>query len=197
MRHFILCCLLLIGSAVQAQSEDEPRAIAIFAGGCFWCMEPPYDKLDGVVSTTSGYIGGKSRTANYKAVSKGGTQHYEALKVEYLPSKVSFERLLEVFWVNIDPLDDKGQFCDKGSQYLSAIFYLDEEQKTLAEASKQALEKSGKLNAPIVTPIIEASEFYAAEEYHQDYYLKNPFRYKFYRNGCRRDERLKALWGKP
>jgi len=171
-------------------------AEATFAGGCFWCMEPPYDKLDGVISTTSGYTGGNLRNPTYKEVSAGGTGHTEAVRLVYDPEKVGYERLLELFWHNIDPLARDRQFCDVGSQYRSAIFYHDEEQRRLAEASRTALEISGRLKGPVVTQIAPVGEYWPAEEYHQDYYRKNPIRYKYYRNGCGRDDRLKELWGK-
>jgi peptide-methionine (S)-S-oxide reductase len=168
---------------------------ATFAGGCFWCMEPPYDKLDGVVATISGYTGGHKENPTYKEVSSGGTGHTEAVQITYDPSRVTYETLLDVFWRNIDPLDPRGQFCDKGSQYRSAIFYHDDAQKEAAEASKRAIEASGRFQQPIVTEIVPAGRFYRAEEYHQDYYKKNPIRYKFYRTSCGRDGRLKELWG--
>ena len=179
-----------------APSASQNTARATFAGGCFWCMEPPFDDLEGVISTTSGYIGGRTVNPTYEEVSAGGTGHYEAVQIVFDPSRVSYERLLEVFWKNIDPLDASGQFCDKGTQYLSAVFFHDEQQKKAALASREALEKSGVLKGSIVTAIHPAARFYPAEEYHQDYYEKNPIRYKFYRTGCGRDRRLQALWGK-
>jgi len=179
---------------MSASSNDEP-GVAIFAGGCFWCMEPPFDKVDGVYSTTSGYIGGHVDNPTYKEVSSGGTGHAEAVRIEYDPDRVSYAVLLEIFWRNIDPLAVNRQFCDAGDQYRSAIFYLDEEQKRLAEASKRELEQSGRFDRPIATTIEPAGEFYPAEGYHQDYYRKNPVRYKFYRYNCGRDQRLKQLWG--
>ena len=172
------------------------HAKAIFAGGCFWCMEQPFDRLDGVKSTTSGYIGGAKVNPTYHEVSAGVTGHTEAVEIVYDPKKVSFERLLEVFWRNIDPTDKNGQFCDRGAHYRPGIFYTDAEQKRLSDASKAALDKSKPFKAPIVIEITAASTFYAAEDYHQDYYKKNPVRYKFYRNGCGRDARLTELWGK-
>ena len=174
---------------------NETMKIATFAGGCFWCMEPPFDKLDGVISTVSGYTGGRTVDPTYEGVSSGTTGHAESLQVTYDPSKVGFEKLLDVFWRNIDPLASDRQFCDIGQQYRSAIFYHDEEQKRLAEASKRALEQSGRFKQPIATQIVAARPFYPAEEYHQDYYKKNPIRYKFYRYNCGRDQRLKELWG--
>jgi peptide-methionine (S)-S-oxide reductase len=159
-------------------------------------MEPPFDKLDGVISTTSGYTGGRKADPTYEEVSAGGTGHAEAVEVLYDPDKVSYERLLEVFWHNIDPTAGDRQFCDVGSQYRPAIFFHDETQKRLAEASKAALDKSKPFKEPIVTEIVPAGRFYPAEEYHQDYYKKNPVRYKFYRYNCGRDRRLEQLWGK-
>ncbi len=193
---------LLVAGHLAADGKPSPTpattsmAHATFAGGCFWCMEPPFDDLEGVISTTSGYIGGRTANPTYEEVSAGGTGHFEAVQIVFDPAKVSYERLLEVFWKNIDPLDASGQFCDKGTQYLSAIFFHDERQKKSALASRNALEKSGVLRGPIVTAIHPASRFYPAEDYHQDYYEKNPIRYKFYRTGCGRDRRLQALWGK-
>jgi peptide-methionine (S)-S-oxide reductase len=174
---------------------QDNLAKATFAGGCFWCMEPPYDKLEGVVSTTSGYIGGKTQNPTYEQVSAGGTGHAEAVQIVYDTTKITFEKLLDVFWRNIDPTDASGQFCDKGSQYRSEIFYHNAEQKRLAEHSRAALEKSKSFKAAIVTQVAAATEFYPAEDYHQDYYMKNPVRYKFYRTSCGRDRRLEQLWG--
>lgn len=187
--------LLAFPASAAAQSADAERlATATFAGGCFWCMEPPFDALDGVVSTTSGYTDGRTENPTYQEVSAGKTGHTEAVQVVYDPEKVSFERLVEVFWRNIDPTDSAGQFCDRGSPYRPALFYHDEAQRTIAERSRAALEEDRPFKEPIVTPIVAASTFYPAEEYHQDYYLKNPIRYKFYRNGCGRDRRLNELW---
>ena len=170
-------------------------AKATFAGGCFWCMEPPYDKLDGVIATISGYIGGKKANPTYQEVTSGTTGHAEVVEVEYDPKKISYEKLLDVFWKNIDPTQKDAQFCDHGSQYRSGIFYHDAEQKRLAEASKAALAKNKPFKGEIVTEVTPATTFYRAEEYHQDYYVKNPVRYKYYRTGCGRDARLKELWG--
>ena len=175
--------------------RDSVLKKATFAGGCFWCMEPPFDKLDGVVSTTSGYTGGHQKNPTYAAVSAGRTGHTEAVEVLYDPAKISYAQLLEVFWRNIDPLTPDRQFCDRGSQYRSAIFYHDVEQERLASESKDRLERSGRFTDPIVTEIARAGAFYAAEGYHQDYYLKNPLRYKFYRYRCGRERRLKQVWG--
>jgi peptide-methionine (S)-S-oxide reductase len=169
---------------------------AIFAGGCFWCMEPPFDELAGVVSTTSGYAGGALANPTYEQVSAGGTGHAEVVQVVYDPTKVSYERLLDVFWHNVDPLTANAQFCDHGSQYRTAIFYRGEEQHRLAEGSKRALTESRRFDRPIVTEVTAAGAFYPAEGYHQDYYRQNPTRYKFYRWNCGRDRRLQALWGK-
>ncbi len=172
------------------------RATATFAGGCFWCMEGPFDKLEGVLSTTSGYTGGTKVDPTYYEVSAGGTGHVEAVQVVYDPAKVSYDTLLQVFWQNVDPVDDRGQFCDKGSQYKAKIFVHDDQQKALAEQSKQALGAEPKFEStPIVTAIEPAQTFYPAEDYHQDYYLKHPLRYKYYRTGCGRDRRLAQLWG--
>ena len=170
-------------------------ARAIFAGGCFWCMEGPFDKLDGVISTTSGYIGGFKKDPTYQEVSSGRTGHTEAVEIVYDRAKVSYDRLLDVFWHNIDPVTKDRQFCDGGTQYRSGIFYTDDAQKAAAEASKAALDKSKPFKGTIVTEITAAKEFYPAEDYHQDYYLKNPIRYKYYRTGCGRDSRLNELWG--
>jgi peptide-methionine (S)-S-oxide reductase len=208
----VICGLLLLiaTTATYAQSTNTPRAvqapaaaestprtaIAIFAGGCFWCMEPPFDKLPGVISTTSGYTGGRVTNPTYDQVSAGGTGHAEAVQVKYDPTRIGYAQLLEVFWRNIDPLAVDRQFCDIGDQYRSAIFTVDAEQQRLAEASKRALQGSGRFNRPIATQIVAASRFYRAERDHQDYYKKNPVRYKFYRFNCGRDQRLEELWGR-
>lgn len=189
--------LLLVGRPAPVRAEDASgnMAVATFAGGCFWCMEPPFDALEGVISTTTGYTGGHKDNPAYKEVSAGTTGHMEALQITYDPAKVSYETLLDVFWKNIDPLDPYGQFCDKGEQYRAAIFYHSDGQRLAAEASKAALISSNRLNGPVETRIIKASTFWPAEEYHQDYYKKNPIRYKFYRHNCGRDKRLQKLWG--
>ena len=181
--------------AALAQAPAPATATATFAGGCFWCMEGPFDVLDGVISTTSGYIGGKKKDPTYQEVSAGWTGHTEVVQIVYDPKKVSYEKLLHVFWRNIDPTVKDQQFCDVGSQYRSGVFYHDDVQKKAAEASRDALIKAKTLKGSIVSEITAATTFYAAEEYHQDYYKKNPVRYKFYRTGCGRDERLKQLWG--
>jgi peptide-methionine (S)-S-oxide reductase len=183
-------------AAKGAQETVKPEQVsAIFAGGCFWCMEPPYDELDGVISTTSGYVGGSVPNPTYEQVSAGGTGHAEAVRVVYDPSKLDYEQLLDVFWVNVDPTQADGQFCDHGDQYRTAIFYVDDQQKQLAEQSLAALEKNKPFDGKIVTEIAPATVFYPAEDYHQDYYQKNPLRYKYYRWGCGRDQRLTELWG--
>ena len=182
-------------SAPKAASAKPALAKATFAGGCFWCMEVPFDSVRGVVSTTSGYTGGRVKNPTYEMVSMGGTGHAESVQVVYDPAKVTYAQLLDVFWHNIDPLTRNAQFCDHGTQYRSAIFFHDEEQQRLAESSKKALEESKRFPRPIATEIVAASEFYAAEEYHQDFYRKNPERYMSYRQGCGRDRRLKELWG--
>ena len=186
------------GAAAQAPApapKAAATAVATFAGGCFWCMEPPYDKLPGVISTTSGYMGGGKRYPTYEEVSNGVTGHAEVVQVAYDPSKVSYEKLLEVFWVNIDPTVENRQFCDRGTQYRTAIFVHTPEQRKAADASKAAVEKSKPFSEPIITPVVDAGEFWPAEDYHQDYYRKNPARYTYYRTGCGRDARLKQLWG--
>jgi peptide-methionine (S)-S-oxide reductase len=184
------------GAQQAAQDATKPgEAAAIFAGGCFWCMEPPYDELDGVISTTSGYIGGSVPNPTYEQVSAGGTGHAEAVRVVYDPAKIGYQQLVDVFWVNVDPSQVDGQFCDHGDQYRTAIFYLDDQQKLAAEQSLAALEKSKPFEGKIVTEIAPAMVFYPAEDYHQDYYQTNPLRYKYYRWGCGRDQRLMELWG--
>lgn len=201
----LVIVLLVIGAAAldtaplkSARGEQEAGTErATFAGGCFWCMEPPFDKLDGVVSTTSGYIGGHVENPTYAEVSAGTTGHAEAVEVVYDPEKVTYPQLLDVFWRNIDPLTPDRQFCDRGSQYRAAIFYHDAEQERLARDSKRRLEESGRFDKPIVTEITEATRFYPAEDYHQDYYQKHPIRYRVYRFGCGRDRRLEEVWGDP
>ena len=185
--------LLLLVLPLPALAKTEK---ATFAGGCFWCMEPPFDKIDGVISTTSGYAGGQRKNPSYEDVSAGGTGHAEVVQVVYDPARVTYAQLLDVFWRNIDPVTANRQFCDGGNQYRSAIYYHDANQKKLAEESKRKLEQSGRFNKPIVTEIAPVGTFYPAEEYHQNYYLKNPLRYKFYRFNCGRDQRLEELWGK-
>ena len=196
LQMFLPHVLLLLSGAAFAETTSPGQASATFAGGCFWCMEPPFDKLDGVISTTSGYIGGHVDKPTYKQVSAGRTGHTEAVQIVYDPQRVSYSELLEVYWRNIDPTNDKGQFCDYGSQYRSEIFYHDAEQQQLANKSKADLEQQKPFKEPVVTQITAASTFWPAEDYHQDYYKKNPVRYKFYRFGCGRDKRLEELWEK-
>lgn len=183
-------------AATVAPDSGEVRS-AVFAGGCFWCMEPPFDKLDGVLSTTSGYAGGTLKNPGYQAVTAGGTGHLESVEVRYDPTRVSFETLLAVYWRNVDPLDPGGQFCDRGESYQTAIFTMNAQEQAAAEASKRDIAE--RLGQPVVTAVLplEADNFYAAEDYHQDYYRKNPVRYKFYRSRCGRDSRLQAVWGSP
>ena len=187
------------GSEAQSQQQSAapgaPLRTATFGGGCFWCVEEAFDKAPGVVSTTSGYTGGRVANPTYEQVSSGGTGHVEVVQVAYDPSRISYQQLLNVFWRNVDPLTPNQQFCDQGPQYRSAIFAEDAEQLRLAQASKQALEKSGRFKQPIVTEVVPASQFYPAEEYHQDYYTKNPLRYKFYKTSCGREQRLRQVWG--
>jgi peptide-methionine (S)-S-oxide reductase len=196
----ILALLLTVASAAppaQAPVTGSAHpARAAFAGGCFWCMVGPFDKLPGVVKVVSGYTGGQTRNPTYEEVSSGSTGHAESVEVTYDPTKISYQRLLDVYWHNVDPLDPNGQFCDHGNQYRTAIFFYDATQKRLAEESKAALERSHRFKEPIVTQIVAATQFYPAEEYHQDYYKKNPVRYRFYRYNCGRDARLTTLWGK-
>lgn len=181
-------------TAAGAAKLSEETATATFAGGCFWCMEPPFDELAGVVSTTSGYTGGRVADPTYEQVSSGGTGHTEAVQVVYDPSRITYEELLDVFWLNVDPEAEDRQFCDRGTQYRSGIFVHDAAQRKAAEESKRHLETSGKV-ARVVTEVTDFAVFYPAEEYHQDYYEKNPVRYKLYRTGCGRDRRLADLWG--
>ena len=189
MSRIILAVVLYSFQIVSFAATD----VAIFAGGCFWCMEGPFDKLDGVVSSTSGYTGGHTENPTYKSSSTGTTGHYEAVQIEYDLSKVSYQQLLDVYWKNIDPFDARGQFCDKGPQYRAAIFTMNDEEKELANKSKTALQAKLKGKATVVTEILPAKQFYAAEDYHQDYYKKNPVRYKYYRYGCGRDKRLEQV----
>jgi peptide-methionine (S)-S-oxide reductase len=200
--HLLAGAFALFASISGAQAQErtlaaEPPpaglAVATFAAGCFWCVEPPYDKLDGVVSTTSGYTDGHVEGVTYDEITSGGTGHTEAVQVVYDPAKVSYETLLDTFWRNVDPLDAEGQFCDRGDAYRPGIYTHDAEQAQLAAASKEAL--SGRFEQPIVVEIKPATAFWVAEEYHQDYYQKNPIRYTFYRTSCRRDSRLDQLWG--
>jgi peptide-methionine (S)-S-oxide reductase len=197
---FVLAAVLGASSLYHAQEPAKGQAgtalqKATFAGGCFWCMEPPFDELPGVISTTSGYTGGKRPNPTYEEVSAGMTGHAEAVEILFDPSKITYAELLKVFWRNIDPLSANRQFCDVGSQYRSAIFYHDEDQRRLAVESKEAIERSGRFDRRIVTEITPATAFYRAEEYHQDYYRKNPLRFNFYKFTCGRERRLEELWG--
>ena len=189
--------LALVGGAAVAAAPAALRAqdtaTATFASGCFWCTEADFEKVPGVVDAVSGYIGGRVANPTYEQVSAGRTGHREAVQVFYDPKRVSYAQLLDVFWRNVDPVDARGQFCDKGEQYTSAIYVAGPEERRQAEASKQALAQSGRIKGTIVTAIVDATTFYKAEEYHQAYYKKNPIRYKFYRNNCGRDGRLKEI----
>jgi peptide-methionine (S)-S-oxide reductase len=191
--HFLSVIFLVI--LTNAAISEAATEKATFAGGCFWCMEAPFDKLPGVVSVTPGYSGGQVKNPTYEQVSAGGTGHAESVQIVFDPSKTSYSKLLDIFWHNIDPTVKDRQFCDVGSQYRSAIFYHSEEQRRAAQQSKAALEKNKPFKGSVVTEITPAGMFYAAEEYHQHYYKKNPLRYAYYRNGCGRDRRLKELWG--
>jgi len=190
MKWLVLALALLAGSA-QAQKQEK----GIFAAGCFWCTEEAFEKLPGVISAVSGYTGGTVKNPSYQEVSSGRTGHAEAVEVTYDPAKVSYEQLLDVFWVNHDPTVKDRQFCDSGSQYRPGIFYLTDEQKRLAEASKAKWDKMKPFKQPILTEITKAGPFYPAEDYHQDYYKKNPLQYRFYVTGCGRYQRLDSLWG--
>ena len=205
---FIPLLLLTIGTALSlatqlsraepntaVSEESKQNQTAIFAGGCFWCIEADFEKLKGVSEVISGYSGGSADTATYKQVTHKETGHFEVVQVSYDPQKISYAELVEYFWVHIDPTDPNGQFCDKGSSYRSAIFYGSEQEKNIVEASLEKLNESKPFEDPIVTTIAEAQPFYIAEGYHQDYYKKNPIRYNYYRNGCRRDKRIEQLWG--
>ncbi len=182
-------------SALSIAAPRAERATAIFAGGCFWCEETAFEGLPGVLSVTSGFTGGQTKNPTYEQVSSGSTGHAESVEVAYDPSKIGYERLLEVFWHNVDPFDGGGQFCDRGTQYRSAIFYQGDAQRNVAEESKRKLEEDARFKGKIATQIVPASTFYPAEEYHQDFYKKNPVQYNVYRLGCGRDARLKAIWG--
>lgn len=189
----LLVLALAAPVALAAPPPPAKEAVATFAGGCFWCMEPPFDKLPGVKSTTSGYTGGTVKQPTYEQVSGGGTGHAEAVRVVYDPTKVTYAKLLDVFWHNVDPLTPDAQFCDHGPQYRSAVFYHDAAQRKLAEDTKRA--HATRFGKPVVTEVVPAAVFWPAEAYHQDYYVKNPTKYKFYRWNCGRDQRLEAVWG--
>ncbi|NEZ02976.1 peptide-methionine (S)-S-oxide reductase MsrA [Wenzhouxiangella sp. XN201] len=179
----------------SAMADDKEHARATFAGGCFWCMEPPYDKVEGVIETVSGFSGGHVENPTYDQVVRGGTGHLEVVQVVYDPEKVDYGQLLEIYWRNVDPFDGGGQFCDRGESYRPAIFVHDDEQSEQAHASLEALESSGRFDQPFAVTIEPFEAFYAAEDYHQDYYRKNSVRYKYYRWSCGRDQRLEAIWG--
>ena len=193
------CSMLMMVLAVAATAgpgRAAEQAKAVFAGGCFWSMELAFEKLDGVLSATSGFMGGSKVKPTYDEVSAGGTGHAEAVEVVYDPAKVSYQKLLDHYWKNIDPLTLNAQFCDHGSEYRTVIFYGNADEKRQAEASKRSLEQSGRFKKPIVTQIERASQFYAAEDYHQDFAEKNPIRYGLYKAACGRADRLAELWGK-
>jgi peptide-methionine (S)-S-oxide reductase len=191
--------LLLAAATVHAEKAALPEPVqvetAVFAGGCFWCVEEAFDEVEGVLTTTSGYIGGDVEDPTYEQVSAGGTGHYEAVRVRYDPERVSYDTLLTTFWHNVDPTDPDGQFCDQGSSYRSAIFWRTPGQREQAEASKAALRADPEAPSPVTTEILRAGAFYEAEDYHQDYYRKNPLRYRFYKTACGRKGRLEELWG--
>ena len=201
-RRFIAVAIGLIACMIFAQvplAESpgaSPSAKAYFAGGCFWCMEEAFEKVEGVVTVVSGYMGGTVANPTYEEVSAGRTGHAESVEVTYDPTRVTYQKLLDSFWHNVDPLTPNAQFCDHGTQYRSAVFYSTEAEKRQAEESKAAIEQARKFPAPIVTQLVPAATFYPAEDYHQDYYKKNPLRYKYYKYGCGRANRLEALWGK-
>jgi len=190
----LLAALYAAAKDVSPAAGDSKLGKATFAGGCFWCMEEVFEGVEGVVSATSGYMGGHQRNPSYEEVSAGGTGHAESVEVIYDPAKVTYSKLLEFYWRNIDPTDPRGQFCDKGTQYRSAIFYHDETQKRLAEESEKAVGKSKPFRGPLLTEIVPASQFYPAEEYHQNFSQKNPLRYKLYKYNCGRAQRLQELW---
>ena len=192
---FMTCVTLTVWLSSGVQSAPT-TAKAYFAGGCFWCMEEAFEKVDGVLTVVSGYMGGTVANPTYEQVSDGRTGHAEAIEVTYDPTKVTYQKLLDAFWRNIDPVTPNAQFCDHGTQYRAAVFYSTDEEKRLAEESKSKIEQSKRLPVPIVTQLVQASIFYQAEDYHQDYYKKNPLRYKYYKYSCGRAQRLEALWGK-
>jgi peptide-methionine (S)-S-oxide reductase len=177
--------------------KASTQAKAYFAGGCFWCMEEAFEKVDGVTAVVSGYMGGTVANPTYEQVSDGHTGHAESIEVTYDPTKITYQKLLDAFWRNVDPVTPNAQFCDHGTQYRAVVFYSTDEEKRLSEESKNKIEQSKRLPAPIVTQLVQASTFYPAEDYHQDYYKKNPLRYKYYKYSCGRAKRLETLWGKP
>ena len=200
-RSVLTVAVLLIGAwnvqSTGLAAADATSGKAYFAGGCFWCMEEVFEKVEGVLSATSGYMGGTVSNPTYEEVSAGRTGHTESVEVVYDPAKVSYQKLLDAFWRNVDPITPNAQFCDHGNQYRSAIFFRTDEEKRASDSSKQAIEQSRRFKEPIVTQIVMAPQFYPAEEYHQDFYKKNPIRYKLYKYNCGRAKRLEELWGKP
>jgi peptide-methionine (S)-S-oxide reductase len=202
-RRLLLICALIVaslgpaGSPQAAVTDTVSPAKAYFAGGCFWCMEEAFEKVEGVLAVVSGYMGGSVADPTYEQVSAGQTGHAESIEVTYDPATVSYRRLLDAFWRNVDPVTANAQFCDHGPQYRAAVFYVSEEERRLAEQSKTAVEQSKRFSQPVVTQIAKASTFYPAEEYHQDFYKKNPIRYKYYKFTCGRAQRLESLWGRP
>ena len=207
-RHSAACGFVSVLVAITslltmnaADSSKEPKLVqselATFGGGCFWCVEAAFETFKGVRAVTSGYAGGETPNPSYEQVCTGKTGHAESVEVTYDPTKVSYQKLLDAFWHNSDPITPNGQFCDFGNQYRSVVFYSTDDERRLSEESKSALDQSKRLPAPIVTQLVKASAFYPAEDYHQDFYKKNPIRYKYYKIGCGRDQRLEALWGKP
>ena len=204
LRNSLAVLVLSLGVTVAAPAAQEKTAppvpkgadIAIFAGGCFWCVESDFDQVPGVLETVSGYTGGSVKNPTYNTVTAGGSGHREAVRIVFDPKKVSYANLIEIFWRSVDPTDDGGQFCDRGESYKTAIFVTSAEQRRIAEDSKRKLGKSGIPKQPVVTPIVRAGAFYPAEDYHQNYYKKNPIRYNLYRYGCGRDSRIKEVWGK-
>jgi len=196
-RSWLALAALVAAASISQAAPGGPRAAAIFAGGCFWCEETAFEGIPGVYAVTSGYIGGHVDNPTYEQVSAGGTGHAEAVEVVYDPSKITYEKLLDIFWRNVDPFQKDAQFCDHGSQYRSAIFYRGDEQKKAAFESLRKLEEQPRFKGKIVTEIVPATKFYRAEEYHQDFYKKSPIRYTTYRLGCGRDARLKEIWGAP
>ena len=201
IRPLLMALTVLTGFPGAIAQTAPPKAegktaTAIFAGGCFWCVEEAFEKVPGVIAAVSGFVGGTVANPSYEQVMVKNTGHAEAVQVTYDPGKVTYPQLVDWFWRNIDPLDAAGQFCDKGNPYRSGIFYQDDAQKKIAESSKQALQASGRFKQPIVTEITAAGPFYLAEDYHQDYYKKNANRYQFYKHGCGRVQRLEQIWGK-
>ncbi len=193
----LLTCATFVPWPSTGLVHASTQAKAYFAGGCFWCMEEAFEKVNGVIAVVSGYMGGTVDNPTYEQVSDGRTGHAESIEVTYDPTKVTYQKLLDAFWRNVDPITPNAQFCDHGTQYRAVVFYSTDEEKRLSEESKSKLEQSKRFPAPIVTQLVQASTFYSAEDYHQDYYKKNPLRYKYYKFSCGRAQRLEALWGKP